>query len=142
MSAMVPARASRNKQDDVLLPPKVSSRMNPEVVMKIFTILCVAVPLALSSAAFAQSSGGSSGGGSGGGTSGTGSGSMSSSPGAASGGSLGSSAGAPGTNSAGTALPSGGGGTVGQAPLGTGDPSVDKEDKNVDRKVKSICKGC
>jgi hypothetical protein len=107
--------------------------------MKIFAILCVAAPLVLSGAAFAQSSGGAS---SGGGTSGTGGSSMSASPGAASGGSLGSSATTPGTNSAGTAMPSGGGGTVGVAPLGTGDPKVDQSEKEVDRKVKSICKGC
>jgi hypothetical protein len=68
--------------------------------------------------------------------------STSPSPGAASGGSLGSSAGAPGTNSAGTAMPSGGGGTVGVAPLGTGDPKVDQSEKEVDRKVKGICRGC
>lgn len=107
--------------------------------MKIITILCVAGSLVLSGEALAQSSGGSS---SGGGTSGTTSGSMSTSPGAASGGALGSSATSPGTNSAGTAMPSGGGGTVGVDPLGTGDPKVDQSEKDVDRKVNGICKGC
>ncbi|MEH2509232.1 hypothetical protein V1291_000586 [Nitrobacteraceae bacterium AZCC 1564] len=102
--------------------------------MKVLTILCVAVPLVVSGAAFAQSSGGS--------TSGTAGGSMNRPSGAASGGSLGSSAGAPGTNSAGTAMPSGGGGTVGEALLGTGDPKADKAEKDVDRKMKSICRGC
>lgn len=61
--------------------------------------------------------------------------------GAASGGSLGSSAGSPGTNSAGTAAP-GGSATTGSAATGTGDPMVDKQDKQVDKKIKSICKGC
>ena len=78
----------------------------------------------LSATAFAQSTGGSAG-----------------SPGAASGGALGSSAGAPGTNSLGTAAPSGSG-TTGAAATSTGDPQVDRQDRDVDKKVKSICKGC
>lgn len=81
-----------------------------------------------STAVFAQTSGGT------GGASGA-------SPGAASGGAFGTSAGAPGTNSLGTAAPSGSG-TTGAAATGTGDPQVDKQDKAVDRKIKSICKGC
>ena len=87
----------------------------------------------VSTAALAQTSGGASGSSSGS----TGA----SSPGAASGGSLGTSAGAPGTNSLGTAAPSGSG-TMGAAATGTGDPQVDKQDRDVDKKVKSICKGC
>jgi hypothetical protein len=39
-------------------------------------------------------------------------------------------------------MPSGGGGTVGVDPLGTGDPKVDQSEKDVDRKVNGICKGC
>ncbi|MES2752660.1 MAG: hypothetical protein V4661_14925 [Pseudomonadota bacterium] len=34
---------------------------------------------------------------------------------------------------------SGGAGGAGGA---VGDPAIDKQDKNVDRKIKSICKGC
>lgn len=79
--------------------------------------------------AFAQSSGGTGG-----------TGGSAGSPGAASGGALGTSAGAPGTNSAGTAAPSGSG--SGYGATGTGDPAVDKQDKELDRKIKSICKGC
>ena len=62
--------------------------------------------------------------------------------GTASGGSLGSSAASPGTNSAGTAAPSGGGATGGSVATGTGDPMTDKQGKQVDKKIKSICKGC
>src|SRR6266700_2483333 len=62
---------------------------------------------------------------------------------AATGGAFGTSPLAPGTNSAGTALSAGGssGATKGP-PLGTGDPIVDREDKEVARKVQSICRGC
>lgn len=71
-------------------------------------------------------------------------------PGTPSGGALGTHSGAPGTNSAGTAIPSGRAtgtepsGTVGTSngALGTGDPAVDKEERELDRKMKSICKGC
>ena len=64
---------------------------------------------------------------------------------ATSGGALGTSATKPGPNSAGTALPSGrksGRRDGGSLATGTGDPRTDKEDKAVDRKIKSICKGC
>jgi hypothetical protein len=62
--------------------------------------------------------------------------------GSVTGGSFGTSPGAPGTNSAGTALSSGGG-TVGRGPaLGTGDPAVDAEDRKAASMVSSICKGC
>ncbi len=104
--------------------------------MKVFAILCVAVPLVLSGGAFAQSSGG--------GTSGTAGEVLRAHRQARRRveSSLGTSATSPGTNSAGTAVPSGGSGTVGTAPLGTGDPKIDQSEKDVDRKVKSICKGC
>ena len=62
--------------------------------------------------------------------------------GAASGGALGSSAAAPGTNSAGTAAPSGRSAPGASAATGTGDPTIDKDAKQVDKKIKSICKGC
>jgi hypothetical protein len=58
------------------------------------------------------------------------------------GGAFGTSPGAPGTNSAGTALSSGGGG-VGKGPaLGTGDPAVDAEDRKAAAMISSICRGC
>lgn len=91
--------------------------------MKYLNVACVVLQIAISGTAVAQTS-----------TGGTGS-----SPGSASGGSLGSSAGTPGTNSLGTALPSGGGRTSGSA---AGNIDTEREDKNVDRKIKSICKGC
>lgn len=91
--------------------------------MKLIVVSAIAIVF-LTGAALAQ-------------TSGTGS-----SPGGASGGALGSSAGAPGTNSLGTAAPSGGRGGLGGSALGAGDPKVDREKKRVDRKIKSICRGC
>jgi hypothetical protein len=92
-------------------------------------IIFAAVAVLLSSmAAFAQTGGGAGG---------------------ASGGATG---GAAGTNSAGTANSSGGmGRTTGAGPGGapavdgkpaTGDANIDAQDRAVDRKVKSICKGC
>jgi hypothetical protein len=89
-----------------------------------------ATVLLSSVAAFAQSSGASTAGG-------------------------GATGGAAGTNSAGTANSSGGRGATGittgasgtgQSSLDgkpvTGDPQVDAQDRAVDKKVKSICKGC
>jgi hypothetical protein len=46
----------------------------------------------------------------------------------------------PGTNSAGTALSSGGGGNGTQKLSGT-NPVVDHEEAKVDKMIKSICKG-
>ena len=88
--------------------------------------LAVAGLMLLSVNAFAQSGGGAGGGGAGG----------------AGGGPAGSSGAAPGTNSLGTAQSSGGGGPGGSAATGTGNPATDAQDKAVDKKVKSICKGC
>ncbi len=90
--------------------------------MKYLSVACIVLQISVSGVALAQTSGGAG-----------------SSPGAASGGSLGSSAGAPGTNSLGTALPSGGGRTSGSA---AGNIDTEREDKKVDQKIKSICKGC
>ncbi len=98
--------------------------------MRAIAIGLVLSQILCATALLAQSSGGT------GGTSGA-----ASSPGAASGGSLGTSAGAPGTNSLGTAAPSGSG-TTGLAGPSTIDPTVEKENKEVDRQVRSICKGC
>jgi hypothetical protein len=65
-------------------------------------------------------------------------------PASTSGGAFGSSAAAPGTNSLGTALPSSGGrgAKMKGPPLGTGNPAADREDAQVARIVKSICRGC
>jgi hypothetical protein len=54
---------------------------------------------------------------------------------------LGSGAGTPGTNSSGTAVPSGSG-RGGSSATSTGHKAVDKADRDLDRKIKSICKGC
>jgi hypothetical protein len=83
-------------------------------------IFCTVVLSLSGTAAFGQGAGGATG---------------------ASGGTLGSSAGAPGTNSAGTAVPSGGG-RGSSAATGTGNAATDKADRELDRKIKSICKGC
>jgi len=50
---------------------------------------------------------------------------------------------APGTNSHGTALSSGGAGSrMKGPPLGTGNPAVDRDDKRVAKIIGSICRGC
>jgi hypothetical protein len=54
---------------------------------------------------------------------------------------MGRSAAARGTNSTGTAAPSGSG-RGGSAATGTGNSLTDKADRELDRKIKSICKGC
>lgn len=62
---------------------------------------------------------------------------------ATTGGASGSRAAAPGTNSLGTALSSGGAGRrMKGPPLGTGNPAIDRDDKRVARIVHSICRGC
>jgi hypothetical protein len=59
------------------------------------------------------------------------------------GGASGTSPVAPGTNSSGTALSSGGVSGAARGPaLGTGDPAVDKEDRKAERMISSICRGC
>jgi hypothetical protein len=97
--------------------------------MKTLAIGCVILSALFSTAAFSRGGGGS------------GMGGMHHS-GSVTGGAFGTSPGAPGTNSAGTALSSGGGG-VGKGPaLGTGDPAVDAEDRKAAAMISSICKGC
>ena len=98
--------------------------------IKTLAIGCVVLSVLFSTAAYSRGGGG---GGMGGGMHHSGS---------VTGGAFGTSPTAPGTNSAGTALSSGGGG-VGRGPaLGTGDPAVDEEDRKAARMVSSICKGC
>jgi hypothetical protein len=100
--------------------------------MKTLVIGCVVLSAVFSTAAFGR-------GGGGGGMSG-GMGmhhSMS-----ATGGAFGTRPTAPGTNSAGTALSSGGSAPGAGPALGTGDPAVDREDRKAARTVSSICKGC
>ena len=59
------------------------------------------------------------------------------------GGALGTSGAAPGTNSLGTALPSGIGGHVMNGPLLGTDPTIDKEDAQLQKMLEgSICRGC
>ena len=61
----------------------------------------------------------------------------------ATGGAAGTNAATPGTNSLGTALSSDGAGRAQNgAPLGTGNPAVDREDAHVAKVVHSICRGC
>ncbi len=100
--------------------------------MKKLLILTVALCVGCSSTAFSR---GGMGGGLGGGMG------MHHSP--ATGGAAGTSPAAPGTNSLGTALSSGGAGSAQKGPeLGTGNPAVDREDARVARMVHSICRGC
>ena len=92
--------------------------------MKILSLLLVAACLVLSDAAFAR-------------------GGMGSHMSMAGGGALGTSGAAPGTNSLGTALPSGMGGHVMKGPLLGTDPTIDKEDAQLQKMLEgSICRGC
>jgi hypothetical protein len=90
-------------------------------------VLCIALCVSLSTtAAFAR------GGGHGG-----------SHHSSATGGAAGTSVGSPGTNSAGTALSSGGGVNGAQkGPLGGTNPVIDRDEAKVDKMIKSICRGC
>jgi hypothetical protein len=95
--------------------------------IKTLAIGCVILSALVSTAAFSRGGGGGMGG---------------HHSGSVTGGAFGTSPGAPGTNSSGTALSSGGGG-VGRGPaLGTGDPAVDAEDRKAAAMISSICKGC
>jgi hypothetical protein len=99
--------------------------------MKKILVLGVAIGVGCSSAAFGR------GGGTGGGMGGM------SHHSSTTGGAFGSNPSAPGTNSLGTALSSGGaGGKQKGPPLGTGNPVVDREDARVAKTVHSICRGC
>jgi len=92
--------------------------------MRKLYVLCLVLAVALPTAAFGR-------------------GGMGSHHASSTGGALGASSTTPGTNSLGTAQSSGGAGErMKGPPLGTGNPVVDREDKKVDRIVKSICRGC
>jgi len=98
------------------------------LVMKKLLILTVVLSVAIPAAAFAR------GGGMGG---------MGMHRSSITGGAFGSSPTAPGTNSLGTALASGGSSGPMKGPaLGTGNPAVDREDARVAKQVQSICRGC
>jgi hypothetical protein len=96
-----------------------------EDAMKILAVGCIVLSALSSSAAYSR------GGGSGSHHSGT-----------MTGGAFGTQPTAPGTNSAGTALSSGGASFIGGPALGTGDPVTDREDRKAARMVSSICNGC
>jgi hypothetical protein len=98
--------------------------------MKILMTACVLASMAISTAALSRGGGGGGG--------------MGMHHSSTTGGAFGASVAAPGTNSSGTALSSGGigGGAVKGPALGTGDPVVDREDQKAARMVTSICKGC
>jgi hypothetical protein len=91
--------------------------------MKKLCILCVAVSIGMSSAAYAR-------------------GGMGSSHMSMTGGAFGTSAAAPGTNSLGTALSSSGAGRPMKGPLLGTNPAIDREEAKVDKMISSICRGC
>jgi hypothetical protein len=100
--------------------------------MKTLAIGCVVLSALFSTAAYSRGGGGGMGGGMG----------MHHSA-STTGGAFGTSPLAPGTNSSGTALSSGGISGVARGPaLGTGDPRVDAEDRKAERMISSICRGC
>jgi hypothetical protein len=97
--------------------------------MKFLVIGCIILSTLVSTETFSRGSGGSGMG-------------MHHSTAATTVGAFGARPAAPGTNSAGTALSSGGSGAGGAPALGTGDPAVEQEDRKAARMVSSICKGC
>jgi hypothetical protein len=90
---------------------------------------CVILPALFSTAAFSRGSGG-------------GSGTAMHHSGSVTGGAFGTNPTLPGTNSAGTALSSGGGTATKGPALGTGDPAVEQQDRKAARMISSICRGC
>jgi len=91
--------------------------------MKRLCILCVAISIGISSAAYAR-------------------GGMGSSHMSMTGGAFGTSAAAPGTNSLGTALSSSGAGRPMKGPLLGTNLAIDREEVKVDKMISSICRGC
>ena len=105
-------------------------------------LLIISVMLCFGSTAAFSQGGGAAGGLSPGSGTGLG-GSLGSRSSSATGGASGTNPATPGTNSLGTTLSSGGaGGGMKGPPLGTGNPSVDREDKQVAKIVNSVCRGC
>ncbi|GMO96313.1 hypothetical protein [Bradyrhizobium sp. TM239] len=104
--------------------------------VSIKTMMVIFALAAMPAVAFAQASGGSAG--STGGAAGSTGGSVGSSGGVAN-----SPAPPPGTNSLGTAQSSGpGSGTTGSGTGGGADATVNAENRMLDKKLKSICRGC
>jgi hypothetical protein len=97
--------------------------------MKFLAIGCIILSALVSTEAFSRGSGGSGM-------------AMHRSTAPTTGGAFGARPTAPGTNSAGTPLSSGGSGAGGGPALGTGDPAVEQEDRKAARMISSICKGC
>jgi hypothetical protein len=103
--------------------PKASS---PKSLAKSLAIGCVVLSALFSAAAYGRGGGGMGGG-------------MHHS--SSTGGAFGASPTAPGTNSSGTALSSGGSAPVGVS-LGTGNAAADREDRKAEQMIHSICRGC
>jgi hypothetical protein len=102
--------------------------------MKKLSVLCITLCVGLSTnAAFARGGMGSHG---------MGSSPMSMMGMSMTGGALGTTGAAPGTNSSGTALSSGGVGRPMKGPLLDTNPAIDPEDAKVDKTINSICRGC
>jgi hypothetical protein len=91
--------------------------------MKTLSVLCVALCVVSSGAAFAR-------------------GGMGSHHAAVTGGASGERVNAPGTNSLGTALSSSGRGQRMKGPLLGTNPAIDREEAKVDKMIASICRGC
>ena len=96
---------------------------------KALAIGCVVISTLFSAAAYGR--GGGTGGGMGGGMHHS----------SSTGGAFGSPPTAPGTNSLGTALSSGGSAPTGVS-LGTGSAAADREDRKAEQMINSICRGC
>jgi hypothetical protein len=100
---------------------------NSSATISTKTLIVILSLAAMPAVSFAQSAGGAAG--SSGGSAGS-TGGVANSP-----------APAPGTNSLGTAQSSGGG-TTGTGTGGSGDAAVNAENRMLDKKLKSICRGC
>jgi hypothetical protein len=93
--------------------------------MKRLSVICIVLCVGVSaSAAFARGGG------------------MGSHHAAVTGGASGTSPAAPGTNSLGTALSSSGTGAPMKGPLLGTNPAIDHEEAQVDKSIRSICRGC
>jgi hypothetical protein len=121
---MLKMKKCRKRSGTAVWEPRLVAR-NMEVRMRKLSVLCLVLAVALPTAALSRGGG------------------MGSHHSSSTGGAFGARATAPGTNSLGTALSSGGAGErIKGPPLGTGNPAVDREDKRVAKIVGSICRGC